>query len=83
MSKGGNHENHVAELFHWHLVVLGHLAAAIELPVGQRNTEIVRREGNFPIRALGITHDWFKLSLNQFGVEKQKHGRRGIKNIDR
>src|ERR1700685_3506092 len=58
VSKGGNHENHVARLFHWHLVILSHLAAAVELPVGQRiDAEIVRREGEFPIRALSITHD--------------------------
>src|SRR6266568_8364610 len=81
--EGCNHQDHVAGLLHWHLIVFTHFASSVELAVGERvNAEIVWGKGELPMLGLGIAHDRLKLRLDQFGIEKQKHRRRGIEHID-
>ena len=59
LSRGnaGHHQDHVAALFDGHLVFLGLLTAAIDLPVRERvRAQIVRREIERPALGAGVFH---------------------------
>ena len=63
---GVGKDQQVAALFHRHLVVFGLLAAAVDLPVGQRiGAQIVRRKGQLPARQRGVLHHRLELRLKQ------------------
>ncbi len=82
LGDGGGQDDHVAALLHRHLVLLGPLAAAVDLAVGQRIlADVVRREGQAPARQAGVLEDERQHALGQRRVQQQKNGARRIGDV--
>jgi len=78
----GQEDQHIAALFHRHLVLLGALAAAVDLSVGLRvGAQIVRREGEAPAVHARVIHHRLKLRLHETRAEEQREGRRGVDHV--
>ena len=77
-------DQHIAALFHRHLVLFGALAAAIDLAVGLRiRAQIVRREGEAPAIHARVIHHGLELRLQQARAEEQRERRAGIDHVHR
>ena len=80
----GQQDEHVAALFHRHLVLLGALAAAVDLAVGQRiRAQIVRREGPRPAGHACVFEHRLQLRLQQARIEEQRERRARIDHVHR
>ena len=78
------HDQHIAALFHRHLVLFGALAAAVDLPVGLRiRAQIVRRERKAPAIHARVIHHRLQLRLQQARAEEQRERRAGIDHVHR
>ena len=76
---GGDEDEQVAAFLDRHLVVLGALAAAVDLAVGEWvGAEVVRGEGPLPARQGGVVEDRLELGLEQVGLEEEEERRRRI-----
>ena len=70
---GGDHDQHVAALLDGHLVLLGSLAAAVDLSGrGGIRTQVVRGEGKFPPRRGRVIENGHNRCLGQGGVEEEQ-----------
>ena len=84
LREAGHAQQHVAALLDRHLALLGLLAAAVDLTVGERvRAEVVRREREFPGRRGGERQDRLELGLQEGGIEKEKEGAGRIEHVDR
>ena len=80
----GRDDEHVARLLDRHLVLLGLLAAAVDLAVGLRiRAQVVRGEGELPPRRGGVVEHRRDRGLQQFVVQQHEDRRGRIDHIDR